>query len=76
MKTKNEMKLEAPMGPGPTSPELRAALEVHTLAQMLYGQITVSHPWFAMGGLPSYGPMAMHEPFATPPWLAYQGWWR
>ena len=75
MKTKNEVKFERPMAGGPSPYELRTALEVHTLAQMLYGQITHSHPWIAYGGFPPYGPVAMHEP-QGPPWSPFPEWWR
>ncbi len=66
MKTKNEAKFERTGPLAPTAEELRTALEVHTLAQMLYGQIAASHPWLAYGSWAPHGPLGIHEPMPGP----------
>jgi hypothetical protein len=38
----------------PAQADLQAAYEIHTLAQMLYGQMTMTRPWVAP---PTHGPM-------------------
>jgi hypothetical protein len=80
--TKNEARIESTAPTGHTPEELRTALEVHTLAQMLYGQIAVAHPWIAY-----HDPMMGQTTFPVPPawsgpWVQpyaagpVAGWWR
>lgn len=64
--TKSETRIEGTVPQSPTQEELRTALEVHTLAQMLYGQIAVTHPW-----------VVYHEPWVQPYAAGpVAGWWR
>ena len=67
-------------GPPPVD-QTRMAYEAHTLAQMLYGQLAVTHPW-------SVTPSAfqVHDPFPQQPfpntmpqmtwspWSQFTGW--
>jgi len=62
MKTKHEGRIQTAAPAAHTKEELRTALEVHTLAQMLYGQIAVSHPWIAYGAWAPHGHLGVHEP--------------
>jgi len=59
MTTKSAGKPPTPANSAAPSPDdLRAVYEVHTLAQMLYGHLAMTHPW--LGAQPmSYG----YEPF-------------
>ena len=48
---------------GPTEQELQAAYQVHTLAQMLYGQLAMTHPWIASmppTGMSAFDPTTMN----------------
>lgn len=65
---------------GPAQRELRVAYQVHTLAQMLYGELVAAHPW--MHGHPAMSlPVTMPAPMGmvaidptmapmTAPWTA------
>jgi hypothetical protein len=52
---------------GPSQQELLAAYQTHTLAQMLYGQIVITHPWIGQ----AY-PYPQGEPWGAgvAPWAA------
>lgn len=59
---------------GPSQQELQAAYQVHTLANMLYGQLTATYPWIPLQPPMSASPMAMPTmgmgaggPMAGPP---------
>jgi hypothetical protein len=48
---------------GPAQPDLQAAYQVHTLAQMLYGQLATTHPWIQpTWPTPGVDPLAMQPP--------------
>jgi hypothetical protein len=63
-KTAGKVPKEQPVH-GPSQQELHAAHQVHTLAQILYGQLAATHPWIQ----PTY-PMGMEPrmPHANAPW--------
>jgi len=66
MTTKPTGKDEPPRVANPDSRELRTACEVHTLAQMLYGQMARTNPW-----LTQPQPLFSQEPglgLAVNPW--------
>lgn len=57
---------------GPAPDDLRAAYEIHTLAQMMYGQFAWTQPWMTQPPQ-TYGQM----PFAShpqPPWTQQAQW--
>lgn len=63
---------------GPTQPELQAAYQIHTLAQMLYGQLATAHPWMqptwptaTVDPLVGQPPMSWHQPHWTQGWHGY-----
>ena len=76
MTTKAPIKEQPPSpsrGGAPSADEVRTAYEAHTLAQMVYGHLTTSHPWITAA--PSaygygYGYGAPHQA----PHPAAQGW--
>ena len=53
---------------GPSQNELLAAYQAHTLAQMLYGQFLITHPWIGQ----AYGP-PQGEPWGVgvTPWAGF-----
>jgi len=62
---------------GPAPADMRAAYEIHTLAQMMYGQIARTNPWMS-----PMSPMTGHDPYTshsqahwTPQWpVAWNAW--
>ena len=46
-KTTGKTDPEGQPGAGPSQDEIRNAYEIHTLAQTLYGQLAMTHPWIA-----------------------------
>ena len=46
-KTTGKTDPEGQPSAGPSQDEIRNAYEIHTLAQMLYGQLAMTHPWIA-----------------------------
>jgi hypothetical protein len=68
----------------PTQDEIQAAYQVHTLAQMLYGRMAMTHPWLGsslpVSGAPQtcqgfHGYHAFQEAPPTTPWtMPYQGY--
>jgi hypothetical protein len=46
-KTSGKTHPEGQPSAGPSQEEIRNAYEIHTLAQMLYGQLAMTHPWAA-----------------------------
>ena len=60
--------------PVTTIPEdLRVAYEVHTLAQLLYGELAATHPWLVQPPVPT--PMAApQDPYAVWPTPAVGTW--
>ena len=65
---------------GPTSQDFQAAYQVHTLAQMVYGQLYARQPWVApsplIGGFDPRlsGDSRMHG--MPGPWNGPSGWYR
>ena len=60
-------------GSGPSQQDLQTAYQVHTLAQMLYGQLVPAQPWVQPA--PFAGTPGMVHPGMAPiagPWA--QGW--
>jgi hypothetical protein len=59
-------------GGAPAPEDIRTAYEAHTLAQMVYGHLTTTHPWLnAQPGTYGYGYGAASQ---APHPAAAQGW--
>jgi hypothetical protein len=71
-----------PMQGTPTAEDLRTAYEIHTLAQMVYGQLAATHPWMATQTWPMgtmhhpAQPMTSWPRAGTPTWGWPHGWGR
>lgn len=69
--TGKEQPSSPPRGGAPLPDDVRTAYEVHTLAQILYGHLTTTHPWLtAQSGAYGYG----YGPGNPVPHPAAQGW--
>ena len=56
--------------------DLRTAYQVHTLAQVLYGHLATSHPWFSTApGSWGYDPLGTPYAAPTPVTPAWPGAW-
>jgi hypothetical protein len=62
-KTTGKTDPEGQPSAGPSQDEIRNAYEIHTLAQMLYGQLAMTHPWIAtMPPARGFDPVASFQP--------------
>jgi hypothetical protein len=74
MTTKTKTTGKPPVQPqaafdGPAPDDMRAAFEIHTLAQMMYGQIARTNPWVAQAP-----PMTGPTPYASHPQVPQTQW--
>jgi hypothetical protein len=69
---------------GPAQQDLNTAYQVHTLAQILYGQMAATYPWILGTAQPAFLPLggpampaamgaSVYGPAANPP-MAAQAW--
>jgi hypothetical protein len=69
-KTSGKIHPEGQPSAGPSQEEIRTAYEIHTLSQMLYGQLAMTHPWLAMppvhGGPGMWNAGSVSQPITAP----------